>query len=626
MELINAINVSLNNGFKDILIEADFRILEGETYGLIGPNGVGKTTLIRMILGELEPDKGTLKVKPKVKIGYVPQQPDYDKKQSIESFLVSELAPVIKEMRRCEEEMASPDQKIMEKALGKYQGICEKFEAGGGYGALDRGENLIKRLGLDNSLKQEMGTLSGGERSMIFFARALLANPELLILDEPGNHLDYLGLAWLEEFIKGYPGAVLIVSHNRYLLDKTCTHLLDMFAGKMTLYTGTYSEYRLEKYRTGLIQQSEYESVRKEMAQLEKKIKQLQSIAMSQYNPPAKVMSQLGAAKGKLARLQAKDLEKPVLEEKAINVDFGDENSKSHIAFQIRDFSFSFGENQIFDRANLEVHCREKVALVGPNGSGKSTLVNALIHNSDWDSRHLRIGPSQVVGYLSQVPSFTEGAITIEDEVRSWGPISSDEAFKLVSNFSFEFKDMEKRLEVLSGGEVNRLQLARLMYRKTNFLILDEPTNHMDIQSREMIEEAVNQFTGTVLVVSHDRFFLDQLVDRVVEIDDKKLVSYEGNFSQYFKTKYPVLPRLSGDIKNRGKERLQGRGESINQSAGVPLDIRIQEAEDEKLELENIMKTALENRDTAAGRKAAVKLEQLNTRLDKLYIEWDEQE
>lgn len=625
MELINANKISLNNGFKDILIEADFRILEGEKYGLIGPNGVGKTTLIRMILGELEPDKGTLVVKKNAKIGYVPQQPDYDEGQSIESFLVAELAPIIGEMRRCEEEMASPDREVMEKALADYQGICERFESAGGYGALDRGENLLGRLGLENSLKQKMGTLSGGERSMVFFARALLANPELLILDEPGNHLDYLGLAWLEQFIKNYSGAVLIVSHNRYLLDKTCTHLLDLFAGKMTLFTGTYSEYRIEKYRAGLILQSEYEQTRKEMAQLEKKIKQLQSIAQSQYNPPATVMRDLGAAKGKLARLKEKNLEKPVLEEKAINVDFGDENSKSHIAFQIRNFSFAFGDNLIFDRADLEIHCREKVALVGPNGSGKSTLINALIHNSDWDSRHLRIGPSQEVGYLSQVPSFTEGAVTIEDEVRSWGPISSDEAFKLVANFSFEFKDMEKRLEVLSGGEVNRLQLARLMYRKTNFLILDEPTNHMDIQSREMIEEAVSQFSGTVLVVSHDRFFLDQLVDKVVEIDNKKLVVYEGNFSRYFKAKYPVLPRLSGEIDSRGKERRAAAGAETAPHGAVPLDVRIQEGEDEKLELEQEMKRALAEKDTAGGRKAAVKLEQLNTRLEKLYAQWDAQ-
>ncbi|MBN2626418.1 MAG: ABC-F family ATP-binding cassette domain-containing protein, partial [Spirochaetales bacterium] len=197
MELVKAVKVSLNNGTKDILTEGDFRLLEGEKYGLIGPNGVGKTTLIRMILGEIEPDRGSLALKKNLRTGYVPQQPDYDREESIEDFLLSGLAPVRERMTRCETAMASSDPLIMEEALKEYPALCEEFEAAGGYDAQERGINLIQRLGLDNPPDQKMGTLSGGERSMVFFARALLSRPELLILDEPGNHLDLLGLAWL---------------------------------------------------------------------------------------------------------------------------------------------------------------------------------------------------------------------------------------------------------------------------------------------------------------------------------------------------------------------------------------------------------------------------------------------
>jgi ATP-binding cassette, subfamily F, member 3 len=625
MELVKAVKISLNNGTKDILIEGDFRLLEGEKYGLIGPNGVGKTTLIRMILGVIEPDKGSLALKKNLRTGYVPQQPDYDREESIEEFLLSGLAPVKEKMTRCETAMASPDPLIMEEALKGYPALCEEFEAAGGYDARERGINLIQRLGLDNPPDQKMGTLSGGERSMVFFARALLSHPELLILDEPGNHLDYLGLAWLEQFIAGYPGAVLIVSHNRYLLDKTCDHLLDMFAGKLTPFTGSYSSYRLEKYRSAIIQQSEYEADRKERDQLEKKIRQLQSIATSQYNPPATVMKQLGAAKSKLERLKAKGLERPQIEGQGIRVDFGEENTQSRIALQIKDFSLSYGDNILFEGAEMEIHSREKVALVGPNGSGKSSLLGALMREGDWDGDTLRIGPSQIIGYLSQVPSFSEGALTIREEVRSWGPISDEEAFKLTAPFSFAFEDMDKSLDVLSGGETNRLQLARLMYKKTNFLILDEPTNHMDIASREIIEEAVGQFAGTVLVVSHDRYFLDKLVDRVVEIREGRLFSFEGNFSEYFKSRYPVLPRLSGSIDTRGRERKESNRAS-GPAGGIPLEMRIQECEDEKGKWEKVLKRALAANDQKEGRRAAVKLEQLNSRLDKFYAEWEEQE
>lgn len=621
MELIKATKLNLHNGSKDILIDADFQIVEGRKYGLIGPNGVGKTSLIRVILGEDEADSGTLYKHPGLKIGYLPQQPEYDIHQPIEEFLLKELSPIMKRMREYELQMSHTSAEELEQILLQYQKECDLFEGGGGYGAIEKGGILIKQLGLDNSLKQEMGTLSGGERSLIFFARALLATPDLLILDEPGNHLDYLGLAWLESFICNYAGAVLIVSHNRYLLDKTCSTLFDMFSGKMTIFTGNYSSYRIEKYRSAIIEQSEYETSQKRMEKLVKEIKQLQSIAMSQYNPPATVMSKLGAAKRKLEEEKKKNLEKPRIEDEGINLDFGDDNSKSRIAMEVKEFDWAFEDKILFEKAELEIHCREKVALVGPNGSGKTTFINAVLHHADWNEKNLRIGPSQEIGYLTQVPSFYKDAETIEDEIRSWGPITREGAFSIAGNFSFTYQDMDKQLAVLSGGEVNRLQLARLMFHKTNFLILDEPTNHMDILSREMIEEAIKQFKGTVLVVSHDRFFLDQLVDRVIEIDNKKLTSYPGNFSEYFNARYPSLPRLSGDIKKRGLERkTENDDPSLN---SVYVEKRIEEAEEEKTKLEEDLKKYFSKNDQVKGRKTADKLERLKSRLDKLYEQWE---
>ncbi|MBI9105631.1 MAG: ABC-F family ATP-binding cassette domain-containing protein [Spirochaetales bacterium] len=621
MELIIAENLSFHSGSKDILKDGSFRILEGQKVGLIGANGSGKTTLIRMILGELEADGGRLKIKPGLKTGYVPQQPDYDEDQSIEDFLISDLAGLLEAMNAAAEKMSAGSSAWMDEFLTDYQRCSDDFEAGGGYEALERGETYLRRLGLDNPMNQKMGSLSGGERSLVFFASALLSSPELLILDEPGNHLDYLGLAWLETFIAGFKGAVIIVSHNRYLLDSTCGMIIAMEKGKLSVHKGNYSAYKVDRYRFALKAQSDWEASRKLIDKLEKRIKELQSIAMNQYNPPATVMSQLGAAKTKLEAEKTRGLTKPELDNDAMKLNFGIELSKSNIALQIKDLNIAFGDRVLFNQLGLEINCGEKVALVGANGSGKTTLINTVLKQGQWHNPSLRIGPSQKIGYLSQTAVFSETAVTIEDEIRSWGPLTRDGAFSIAGNFAFEYGDLEKPLSVLSGGEVNRLQLARLMYEQINFLILDEPTNHMDIQSREAIEQAIAKFKGTVLVISHDRYFLDQLVDRVVEIENGMLVSHPGNFSDYFKKKYPVLPRLSGDSGRRGLERRKsasGAGESV-----LVIERRIEELESEKLELERELEASFSGRDRKTGLKAAAKLDKLSIRLVKLYAEWE---
>lgn len=621
MELINANNINLHNGSKDILIDGNFRILEGEKYGLIGPNGVGKTTLIRILLNEEEIDKGSLKIRKNLNIGYLPQMPRIDDNQTIEEFLLAETIPLEIELKKIEDQMSTADNESMADLLDEYQNKLDQFESIGGYDSLDNAVNHLKKLGLDNHLDQKMKTLSGGEQSLIFFAKALLVNPDLLILDEPGNHLDYLGLAWLEAFINSYSKAIIIVTHNRYLLNKICKNLLSMRNGKLVEFHGDYSSFRLEELRGAMNEQSEYEASMRLREKLEKKIKHLQTIAMNQYNPPAKIMSELGGAKKRLSQEISRNLEKPDIINSKIKLRFGEELSKSDIAMQVNNFNFSWDEKQIFKEASMEIKCGEKVALVGPNGSGKSTLISALINNNDWDGGSLRIGPSQRIGYLSQKPKFSESAVSIEDEIRSWGAISKDEATSIALNFLFTYKDLEKRLDVLSGGEKNRLQLAHLMYDKKNFLILDEPTNHMDIESRELIEKAINLFRGTILVVSHDRYFLDQLVERVVEIDELKLKSYEGNFSDFFKEKYPVLPRLSGKIDDRAKERLSIKSECNNQT--VDIEKRISEAENEKAQLEKKLEECYLANELQKGRKISNKLEQLNYRIENLYKKWE---
>ena len=622
MDLIKAENLNLHNGLKEILTDVRFRIMESNRYGLIGPNGSGKTTLLRLLTGEIQPDKGLLFTKPGLKWGYLPQQPEFLPEQTIKSFLLSDTAPIQNTLTSIEEEMGRKTGEQLEWLLSAYQQEMEKFEDLGGYEALQKGETLLRRLGMDNPLEQTMETLSGGERSLVFFARAILPDPELLILDEPGNHLDYLGLAWLETFLCAYRKAVLIVSHNRYLLDKTCPNIMELKNGTLSLYKGNYSDFRRNQMKVLLNQQAAWKAAQKEIEELTKRVKELQGIAQSQYNPPASVMNQLGSAERKLADLKEDYREKPGTAEVRLNIDFGKETSKSNIAVKVKDFNYNFGERLLFKNSTMNISCGERVALVGPNGCGKSTFLKTLLSEGSWNNSGIRIGPSQKIGYLSQQPEFSGQDITLGEEIRTWGALSIDGAFKIAGNFGFSWEDMNKPVNVLSGGETNRLQLARIMYEQSNFLILDEPTNHMDIHSREVIERALLEYPGTLLVVSHDRFFLDKLVSRVIEIRDNQFLSYTGNFTSYFKTRYPVLPRLSGAAASRGREKKASETLSGNRDS-LKIEERIEEAEAEKLLLEEKIEKAIKENRHQDGRKLTLKLDKLSVRIERLYNQWE---
>jgi len=621
MEFIKAINLYKSHGSQTLFEAVDFRILQGESIALIGPNGAGKSSLIRLLMQQDLPEQGNLILKKGLRIGYVEQTAEYQDGQCIRDFLLKEILPVQRKLRNLEEEMSQADPTDMEALLLEYQKQTEELEQLGGYDAADRGEATLRALGLENSMDQSLSTLSGGELSLLTFARALLSRPDLLILDEPGNHLDYLGLAWLEQFLAGYPGTLLIVSHNRYMLDKVSRHLWYLAEGNFTQFKGKYSDFIRSHRQQAILQQQDHKAREKRIAELKKKISQLQSIAQSQYNPPARVMAQLGAAQRKLAEEQQADPGKPVLNTETISVDLQDQQKGGEIAIQINGYSKSFGENQVLKDIHLEIHKGEKTALVGPNGCGKSTLLKALIEEADWDNSILRIGPGYKVGYLRQESSLSDHDKTIVEEVRDWGPLSVDGAFNLIKPFLFSYEELDKPVSVLSGGEKKRLELARLIYQKADLLILDEPTNHMDILSREAIEEALKQFQGTLLVVSHDRYFLDSLVHRVLDLEGGTLQDYPGNFSDFFKAKYPRLPRVKARLQDRGKMR-QSTDSSENRSI-VRLEERINDLEKEKAVTERKLNQSYRDEDHKSGKQWVAELEKIQHQLDRLYQEWE---
>jgi len=289
---------------------------------------------------------------------------------------------------------------------------------------------------------------------------------------------------------------------------------------------------------------------------------------------------------------------------------------------EINDYTLARGGCTLIDSFCMNLEVGQKAALLGANGSGKTSLLEDILQKAEWDKGVIRLGPGLKTGYLSQKAQFTEGAETIMDEVRSWGALSEDEAVKLTAPFLFKFEDRYKSLSVLSGGESNRLQLARLIYKKCDFLILDEPTNHMDIGSREVIGETLGRFEGTVLLVSHDRYFLDQLTECIFEIKDKQLFSFEGNFSDFFRLSYPVLPRLSGKTGQRKKMREGGKIHGHGNRA-AELETRIQEGERQKLNLEKQLENALKYKNAPKGKQLADELKKLESRMEKMYGEWE---
>ncbi|MDP6799704.1 MAG: ATP-binding cassette domain-containing protein [SAR202 cluster bacterium] len=412
-----------------------------------------------------------------------------------------------------------------------------------------------------------------------------------------------------------------MVSHNRYLLDRVVGGILELEDGKVTAYEGNYSTHRATKLRQLLAQQADYLANQKRLARLEALVKRFEQYA--RVYDDAMWGKRLRARRSQLEREKRQTVEKPALADAGISAEFEAQAPRANIALQVRGYARSFDDLTLFDDADMDVAGGESVALVGPNGSGKTTLLRDIVENGDWEDEHIRIGPSMELGYSAQHQEVLDDDSTVVMEVRSVAPMSNQVAFALLSRFRFVHEDMQKRVGDLSGGERNRLQLAKLMATKPNFLILDEPTNHLDIPSREAVEEALEDFPGTVLVVSHDRYFLDKIVDRVVEVQDKRLVSYPGNFTEFWRARgrstVDVVGRVSQRRSRREPDRVQ---RAADRKTTADLEARIRAAEREKLDLEEGLAKAFSSHDHRAGRRAKRRLDRVTAQLEDLYAKW----
>jgi ATP-binding cassette subfamily F protein 3 len=613
-------NATKRFGAQTVLRDVSVQISSGRKVGLIGPNGSGKTTILRLLTGRDEPSDGNAFVSRGVRVGYVPQNVEFAEDATVMEHLLRDHARLTAELRAQEQRLAEAGTDELDAAMRAYQRARDAYDhvEGDRYG--QKAEAMLDALGLAGRADQQIGSLSGGEKNVLALTEALLAEPDLLLLDEPGNHLDYMGIAWLEDFLGRYKGAVVIVSHNRYLLDRVVDGILHLEGATLTPYEGNYSAYRASRLRQLIAQQADYVANQKRLAQLEALVQRFADIARNSSDP--KWGKRLRARRTQLEREKAQAVERPTLGPSGINPNFATEATKANIALQLRGYSRGFGDLALFRDVELEVACGERVALVGPNGCGKTTLLRDVIEQGSWEHPHIRVGPSQSVGYSAQMQEVLKGDRTVMEELLSTGAIGRRDAFGVLGRFLFTGDDIDKCVADLSGGERNRLQLAKITVQKPNFLILDEPTNHMDILAREAIEEALADFEGTLLLVSHDRYFLDKIVTRVVEVRDRKLVSFPGGFTEFWMRRRQEMVRTGGRVQTRrsGREKRKGRAE---QSASAEeLERRIADAEREKVELERRIASAFGDNDRRAGRRVSRELDRLQERIDALYEEW----
>ncbi len=539
MLLINFSKVSKDFGGNPIFRDIDLEIMEGERIGLVGENGGGKSTLFKLLAGIDTPTDGVISRRRNLTIGYLAQEADPGQSHKTVFEAVSEVTQELVDLpfllSQLEARMADPevvaDADLMTEILDEYGKAQERFEALGGYTLEHKIEAVLHGLGFGPAwYDQEVGSLSGGEKKLVNLARILIKAPDLLLLDEPDNHLDLEAKVWLEQYIQSYPGTVLIISHDRQLLDHAAKKIFELEDGKISVYPGNYSYYFEERQRRLLKQYELYSIQQDEIKRLEASMRQLKG--WSKVNEKFATRAEDMAKRIERAKLESVD--RPVLIRDKIKVNLDPDRSGKKV-LEVKGLSKSFDGRHLFEPFDFTILYGERVGIVGANGSGKTTLLKTMMEMMPSDTGSVKIGASVVVGYYAQEQETLPFDSTALDFVRRIKPMNEPQAISFLHGLLFSFEDIHTPIRRLSGGEKSRLQIARLMLTDANFLLLDEPTNNLDIASVEVLEAALEEFEGTILTVSHDRYFLDKIVTKILAIDnDGRVRMYPGNFSYYY--------------------------------------------------------------------------------------------
>jgi ATP-binding cassette subfamily F protein 3 len=541
MIAVSFANVSLILGARPIFRDLYWEIQHDQRVGLVGPNGAGKSSLLKLIVGEYTPEAGGQVVRARgVSVGYLAQEPALDPQQTAFAAALAgnpRVAELEAELEQVEQRLGDPavygDSRLLARALDRQQQLLDEYNALGGDHYAERVQAVLRGLGLSpQDSDKAVGVLSGGQKKLIGLARLLMARPDVLLLDEPDNHLDLTGKAFLERLINEYAGAVVLISHDRYLLDAVATHIVEIEDGKLTTFEGDYSAYILDKEERLARQDELYRVQQREIGRIEAAIKRYAIWAKVYDNE--KFAKKAQSIQKRLDKMNK--IERPVLERKRMDLALNGWRGSNKV-LEIKQVAKRFGTAEPLLGVNLLLRHGERVGLIGANGVGKSVLLRTITGQMAPDEGEVVIGPSVQLGYYAQEHETLDPAQTPLEVVRRAAMITEEGAVALLKRYLFTYQQVTQPIRTLSGGERSRLQMALLVLSGANFLLLDEPTNNLDIASAEVLEEALADFEGTVLVISHDRYFLDRAVSRIAELEAGRLTEYVGNYADYAEKK-----------------------------------------------------------------------------------------
>lgn len=639
--ILSCQNISKAFVENQVLKNVSFHIEDHEKAAIVGINGAGKTTLLRIIVGEMTPDDGQVVLARDKTLGYLAQNSTVDTSHTIYEELLSVKADLLRleeKIRECENNMKHAEGDALEDLMKQYTSLTHAFETGGGY--LYRSElvGVLKGLGFtEDEFSKPVATLSGGQKTRVALGRLLLQNPDLIILDEPTNHLDMNSIAWLETYLLNYKGAVLIVSHDRYFLDRIAGKVIEIDQSKATTFMGNYSDYAVKKEQLRVAAWNAYMNQQREIKHQEEVIEKLKSFNREKSIKRAESREKM------LDKIEV--IEKPSEVRTDMKLTLTPRILSGNDVLTVEHLSKSFDSHKLFTDVNFEIKRGEHVAIIGDNGSGKTTLLKILNGLVSADQGTFRLGSNVEIGYYDQEHHVLHSEKTLFEEISDDYPyLNNTQIRNVLAAFLFTGEDVFKRISDLSGGERGRVSLAKLVLSNANFLILDEPTNHLDIMSKEILEDALNGYEGTILYVSHDRYFINRTAHRILDLTEGQFVSYVGNYDYYLEKHNTVMAAIEANAPQNAdadsavaakvaesEVKLDWKAQKEEQARLRKKENDLKKCEEKIAELESrISEIDTEMSDPAIGTQVA-KLQELSKeqaacqeQLEKLYEQWEE--
>ena len=639
--ILSCQNISKAFVENQVLKNVSFHIEDHEKAAIVGINGAGKTTLLRIIVGEMTPDDGQVVLARDKTLGYLAQNSTVDTSHTIYEELLSVKADLLRleeKIRECENNMKHAEGDALEDLMKQYTSLTHAFETGGGY--LYRSElvGVLKGLGFtEDEFSKPVATLSGGQKTRVALGRLLLQNPDLIILDEPTNHLDMNSIAWLETYLLNYKGAVLIVSHDRYFLDRIAGKVIEIDQSKATTFMGNYSDYAVKKEQLRVAAWNAYMNQQREIKHQEEVIEKLKSFNREKSIKRAESREKM------LDKIEV--IEKPSEVRTDMKLTLTPRILSGNDVLTVEHLSKSFDSHKLFTDVNFEIKRGEHVAIIGDNGSGKTTLLKILNGLVPADQGTFRLGSNVEIGYYDQEHHVLHSEKTLFEEISDDYPyLNNTQIRNVLAAFLFTGEDVFKRISDLSGGERGRVSLAKLVLSNANFLILDEPTNHLDIMSKEILEDALNGYEGTILYVSHDRYFINRTAHRILDLTEGQFVSYVGNYDYYLEKHDTVMAAIEANAPQNAdadsavaakaaesEVKLDWKAQKEEQARLRKKENDLKKCEEKIAELEaRISEIDTEMSDPAIGTQVA-KLQELSKeqtscqeQLEKLYEQWEE--